>query len=184
MNKENKKMEIEYILSQKEKGIDDERIKKALLKAGWKDEFISIGFTEAEKLIQKKDSEDLKDDVIEKEDTEIESEEKEKSVAEDESQKDKEEDEEHVVKAESLRSEKEESYQKQNNFKAVEKEKTSDEISQEQILQKKPFDIQEKKKILNKTEQDEKIILILVLVVIGFLLLGVSVIFVDFLLGV
>ena len=46
MNEENKKTEIEYILSQRKKGGSDEAIKQELLEAGWTEEDIAIGFAE------------------------------------------------------------------------------------------------------------------------------------------
>lgn len=186
---------VDYIISQDKKGINNKRIKKSLLKAGWDDESISIGFAEVKKMYQEKESNDLKDSETEKEDAEVESEDKdygegnEENITEEENKKIKEEyneNKEAVVEAESLRFEKEEDYQKQNPG-TIEKEKEEilNEIYQEkETLQKKNFDIEEKKKSLIKTEKDENIILALVLIIIGFLLLGVAIIFVDFLLGV
>ncbi len=46
MNEENKRKLVEYINSQKEKGIKDEDIKSVLLKAGWNEEDLSIVFKE------------------------------------------------------------------------------------------------------------------------------------------
>ncbi len=63
MNEENKKTEIEYILSQRKKGGTDEAIKKELLSAGWTEDDISIGFSEADKISvanKKADNKDIK----------------------------------------------------------------------------------------------------------------------------
>lgn len=46
MNEENKKKVIDYISSQRDKGINDDSIKKVLLEAGWNEEEISSGFAE------------------------------------------------------------------------------------------------------------------------------------------
>ncbi|MFP4539965.1 MAG: hypothetical protein ACLFNN_03470 [Candidatus Paceibacterota bacterium] len=46
MDEKNKKIEMDYIRSQREKGVNDEAIKKALREAGWSEEDISIGFSE------------------------------------------------------------------------------------------------------------------------------------------
>ena len=49
MDKENKNKEVEYIRSQKEKGVSDEVIKETLLKAGWSEEDVAVGFSEVNK---------------------------------------------------------------------------------------------------------------------------------------
>ncbi|MGM0482705.1 MAG: hypothetical protein ACQEP6_02470, partial [Patescibacteria group bacterium] len=48
MDEKNKKKEVEYIRSQREKGVSDEAIRKALLSAGWSEGDISIGFAEVD----------------------------------------------------------------------------------------------------------------------------------------
>ncbi len=67
MNEENKKTEVEYIISQRKKGGTDEAIKKELLEAGWTEEDIAIGFVEVDKkeLTQKTEA-PIKDKTEEK----------------------------------------------------------------------------------------------------------------------
>jgi hypothetical protein len=194
---------VEYILSQSKKGINDERIKKALLLAGWDEDSVSICFTEVRKLSQKNNQEKLeekgnisKDFVKEsKEESETEREEREKVTDYIFSQRKK------GVKDQKIKNallnanwdlgfisicfaDVEKLIQKNKN-KDLRKKEIENLYKHPQIeeLQKKHFDIEKKKRSLNKRAKDENIILILVLIIIISLLLVATIVFVDFLLG-
>lgn len=199
MNEESKKRAVEYILSQRNKGINDERIKKALLLAGWDENSVSICFADVEKLSQKNSTEEsenkknINKDFEKKSETERE--EKEKIIEYILSQKKKGIDDQRIKKAllnanwdlsfvSICFAEVEKLIQKNQN-KDLRKKEVENLYKHSQIeeLQKKHFDIEEEKRSLNKRAKDENVILLLVLIIIISLLLVATIVFVDFLLG-
>ena len=48
MDEKNKRAEVDYIVSQREKGVDDEAIRMALLESGWSEDDVDTGFKEAD----------------------------------------------------------------------------------------------------------------------------------------
>ncbi|MFP4616688.1 MAG: hypothetical protein ACLFNR_00820 [Candidatus Paceibacterota bacterium] len=67
MDEKNKKIEMDYIRSQREKGVNDEAIKKALREAGWSEEDISVGFSELDgqqDVPQKQTEEERKEEPV------------------------------------------------------------------------------------------------------------------------
>lgn len=155
VNDESKKMEIEYILSQKERGIDDEKIKEALLEAGWDEESISFGFAEAKKLFQKDGSDNEQTDVsglsltMEREDDPL------GFLLEDDEEEPVKEEE----KSETIKEQKPEENVKETSEKEVETEKKLEEksiVTEEQVQEDTASETSKTEQDTHETETDEE----------------------------